>query len=316
MNTLRVVCLLCVNMALSQSAGAAWTWTRLDFPGATNTYAYGISGDTIVGTYVTPDAMHGFIYDGSTWVTVTHPQAEGRTVVSGISDDRIAGWFTPDPLHLQDSGFIYDGLTWASVGITGRTRALGIYMNKVVGYYDYRDPITRITKSSGFVYDGDTYTYVRYPNADITRANAMWEDTIVGQYVPDWGPGFVGYAFIYDGQTWATVAKEGASSTRLLGIEGSRMVGTWYGDNYSRTGFLLEGGTWTDFACPWSTQTEAYGISGDRIVGYYRDTDGNAHGYLLTIPEPTAAALLAVGGLALARRRRWRPHRMGKGGQP
>ncbi len=300
MNTLRIVCLLCVNVALSQSAGAAWTWTKLDFPGAEWTRASGISGDTIVGDYGDSNGSYGFIYDGNTWISLAHPEAPRDTAATGISDGRIVGYYSPD--NFQRYAFIYDGMTWTNVKVSGETRLLDVSGDKAVGYFDYNP--WGSSRYTGLLYDGQGWQPLDFPGSNYTAIWGIWEDTIVGVYDVAYPTHSPARGFIYDGQTWTTVARDGAETTRLLGIEGDRMVGTWYGDNYSRTGFLLDGETWTDFACPWSTQTEAYGISGDRIVGYYRDTDGNAHGYLLTIPEPTAAALLAIGGLALARRRR------------
>jgi hypothetical protein len=288
-------------------AHAAWTWTKLDYPGAIWTYPHGISGDTIVGNYEDDTGIHGFMYDGNTWISFTHPKG-WSTAATGISDGRVVG-FT-----LWTYAFIYDGLTWTDFAVTGLTRAHGIYKNKVVGYYDYNHVIYGPT-NSGFVYDGETVKNVRYPDAFSTMANAIWEDTIVGQYSPSGAPGEHGHGFIYDGQTWRTVAKGGALSTRLTGIDGDRMVGIWHAGGPS-VGFLLEEDTWTDIRCPWGVRTDVYGISGDRIVGYYRDAGGRDHGFLLTIPEPGTLALLAIGGIvASGRRRSPRTARMRKGGQ-
>ncbi len=307
MNIVRLLILPCLGFILAAPANAAWTWTKLDYPGAIWTRANGISGDTIVGDYEDSTGRHGFLYDGSIWISLTDPDAEyGITVPRGISENRVAGYYRPD--SFQEAGFIYDGFTWTNLQVTGITRVHGIYKNKVVGYYDYYDSYWDSPTNSGFVYDGGTFQNIRYPGAFSTQANAIWEDTIVGQYAGPILPASPGYAFIYDGQTWTTVAKEGAMSTRLTGIEGDRMVGAWYADR-AAVGFLLQGDTWVDFESPWGTRIEPSGISGNRIVGVYRGTDGNDHGFLLTIPEPTAAALLAIGGLALARRRRLRPGR-------
>jgi hypothetical protein len=133
MNEIRLLSLFCLGLVLVAPAHAAWKWTKLDYLGAIWTYPYGISGDTIVGSYTDDLGTHGFIYENAAWMSFRHPGAGGQ----------------------------------------------GLY-------------------------------------------------------------GSPGLGFVYDGQTWKTVVKEGAMSTRLLGIEGDRMVGTWHADGLSAVGFLLE----------------------------------------------------------------------------
>ena len=57
---------------------------------------------------------------------------------------------------------------------------------------------------------------------------------------------------------------------------------------------------------PDSIHTSARGIYGNTIVGEYADQNNIYHGFILTVPEPSALSLLAVGlgGLAILRRRR------------
>jgi hypothetical protein len=52
------------------------SWTTLDYPGANGTWAYGISGNSIVGFYTEGSYhQHGFLYDGTSWVTIDYPGA-------------------------------------------------------------------------------------------------------------------------------------------------------------------------------------------------------------------------------------------------
>ena len=64
-------------------------WTFLSCPGATETTAWGISGNRIVGSYSnTSNSLdhQGFIYDGTNWMTLNFPGA-GYTEISGIDGD-------------------------------------------------------------------------------------------------------------------------------------------------------------------------------------------------------------------------------------
>jgi hypothetical protein len=65
---------------------------------------------------------------------------------------------------------------------------------------------------------------------------------------------------------------------------------------------VYDGTTWTDLSCPCAIRTRALGVFDSRIVGYYRDADGQQHGFLLTTPEPTSLALLAVAASVAIRR--------------
>jgi uncharacterized membrane protein len=70
------------------------TWTTLNYPGASETTAYGISGSNIVGYYEYEDgSRHGFLYDGTTWRTLDYPGAF-NTYAYGISGNRIVGCFS------------------------------------------------------------------------------------------------------------------------------------------------------------------------------------------------------------------------------
>jgi hypothetical protein len=75
-------------------------WTTLDMPGAVFTYAYGIDGSNIVGTYWDDSGNHGFLYNGSEWTTFDMPGVVS-TYVRGIDGSHIVGYY--DDAH----GFIY-----------------------------------------------------------------------------------------------------------------------------------------------------------------------------------------------------------------
>ena len=73
MKRLITICLAVVFF--STGYATAGTWTTLDMPGASQTYASGIDGSNIVGYYVDAASGHGFLYNGSGWTTLDMPGA-------------------------------------------------------------------------------------------------------------------------------------------------------------------------------------------------------------------------------------------------
>lgn len=77
--------------------------SSISFPGSDSTVAMGISGNNIVGHYISGTEFHGFLYDGVTWTTLDFPGAR-LTRPWDIDGDKIVGWY-------QDSsgthGFVY-----------------------------------------------------------------------------------------------------------------------------------------------------------------------------------------------------------------
>src|SRR5262245_46746414 len=90
---------LSATLVFAAGAGTAYaiTYTTLDDPLSPNgTIAAGISGSNIVGWYFdTPGALHGFVYNGSTYTEINDPLAgNGGTNALGISGNNIVGTYT------------------------------------------------------------------------------------------------------------------------------------------------------------------------------------------------------------------------------
>ena len=120
------------------------TYTTLADPLGTKTYAYGISGNNIVGLYMDSSFNHyGFLYNigAGTYTTLADPLGVYGTVAQGISGNNIVGTYF-DSTGMAH-GFLYNGSTYTTVddplGVKG-TEVLGVDGNNVVGtYFDSSD---------------------------------------------------------------------------------------------------------------------------------------------------------------------------------
>jgi hypothetical protein len=113
----------------------------LDYPGAGigETYAQGISGDSVVGWYRgSSDPINGFIYNITTqsYTTLRCPEATGETIAQGISGNNIVGQYWDNS---GEHGFFYNGTNWTTLRYPGavNTYAYGISGNNIVGNYNY-----------------------------------------------------------------------------------------------------------------------------------------------------------------------------------
>jgi uncharacterized membrane protein len=122
------------------------TYTALNVPGATQTYAYGINNaGQIAGYYTTGSGTgsvsHGFIYDGSTYTTLDDPLAgPAGTFVYGINNaGQIVGSYN-DASGIGSHGFLYSvsGGTYTTLDDPAGTVTVATGINdlgQIVGYY-------------------------------------------------------------------------------------------------------------------------------------------------------------------------------------
>lgn len=123
----------------------------------TQSWATGISGTTVVGTYaIANNSYHGFVFDGSTYTTInaTFTGSVGPvigTVLQGMDGSKLVG-------------------TVLNTSVNGEPDA------------------------HGFIYDGNTFEIVDYPFAHGTFLTGESGDTVVGYYFPS--PNSVSHSFI------------------------------------------------------------------------------------------------------------------------
>ena len=80
-------------------------FTAIDYPGASETIIYGISGNNIVGTHIGSGGTKGFLYDGTNWTNLKYPDSSA-TKVMGIDGDNLVGYYADDSFDIH--GFIYN----------------------------------------------------------------------------------------------------------------------------------------------------------------------------------------------------------------
>ena len=195
-----------LSLALLGAAASvqAQTYTTLDNPAGTGgTYAYGISGNNIVGWYANSSGWQlGFLYNGSTYTTLT------------------------DPLSVQSTmhGPVPNG-----------NYAYGISGNNTVGLYYWNAPVNGVNGYSGFLYNGSTYTTLSDPLSISTSAQGIDGNNIVGYYQDS---SFNNYGFLYNGSTYTTVDDPlGVKGTEVLGVDGNNVVGTYFDSSDVSHGF-------------------------------------------------------------------------------
>jgi uncharacterized membrane protein len=178
MKSCKVILWLAVLLlAISPLTIAQGTYTQIDYPGAVQTYAYGIdtAGD-VVGSYVdTSNNVHGFFLSAGIFTTLDVPGATG-TAATGINDvGQIVGSTNTD-------SFLYDVATqtftqFSSSFANSSTFAFAINnAGTIVGYI-----IVNHTNGPiyGFELKGTKYAQVAFPKRQVTATylfsiNNLW----------------------------------------------------------------------------------------------------------------------------------------------
>ncbi len=295
--TLCLILVLCAQ----QWVGAQFIWQTLNAPVGVDTVLNGIDNGNIVGSYYDESGgnplVRSFLYTSNSWIYLDAPGAH-YTDAKDISGTKIVGAYRTGTYMVgmpEHHGFIYENGAWTTLSENG-AEAYGIDGNNIVG-----------SNGSSFLLSNGQYDFFNSPfntgpNSG-SGATGISGNKIVGY---TWGGNHDGY--IKDDSGFTQLKMPGAYETSPGDIDGNLIVGTIYMDNsyQSSKGFLYDGANWTVLEMPGAISTRANGIDGDTIVGEYRDANGLLNGFILTIPEPSAFSLLAVGlgGLVMMRRRR------------
>ena len=279
-----------------------FTYTTIDFPGATATAIGGINNSgQIVGGYELPDTTrHGFLDVGGSFTTIDNPNATSGSEATGINNvGQIVGAYN---LNTPEQGHIFEGahsflfnqgtMTFSPIddptaGVTSTTAIKINDSGEVVGLYRTNGA------GIGFLDVGGVFTDINFPGGVGTHANGINNaGEIVGQYKANG----LHHGFLDNAGTFTTIDVAGASETVATGINSSGDIVGLFAMNGSVLSFLRKGGSFSTIAFPGATDTEVYGINdqGD-LVGAYTDQSGALHGFeAAPVPEPGTFALIGA----------------------
>jgi uncharacterized membrane protein len=277
-----------IPLAIAASAFAQFTFTSIDFPGATFTTPFGINnhGD-IVGAYRIEPPRHALLIKAGQFIPLAPTTILGTNFsqardINDLGD--IVGQF------IGDDGFFHGFLLSKSVLTTldfpgaSQTSAFGINeFGTVVGSWDILDADGNLLEEHGFTWKNGAFTEVNFPgsvDSFVQGINAR------GDFVGGWDAGldspthgFVcsnGQCFSFD-VPFPEAAFTQADRINALG----HITGIYVDVDDVLHGFLAVGSSFTRLDFPDSTGTTCWGInSASQIVGVYDAPDGSVHGYL------------------------------------
>ncbi len=276
-----------VLATFTDATSPAGGFTTLNPPGAYQGKATptGVSGNNVVGVYWdASNIRHGFLYNGSTYTTLTPPGTAvegsgyqlGTTSAAGVSGNNVVGWYID--ANSQTHAYLYNGSTYTTLDPPGATSSLAVAVsgNNVVGVFTVAGGVT-----TGFLYNGSTYTTLTMPGGATTTPAAISGNDVVGSYTAGDNHGF-----LFDGTNYTTLDVPGGFHTTPTGVSGSIVVGEYYsGGSYHR--FSYDGSTYNTNIDPpfgqayyYPGETGTTVNDGSNIVGSFTAVLGANQGYL------------------------------------
>lgn len=310
------------------AAHAAYVFTEVVRPGAATTALWDVNnsglmvGYSLAGSGPT-DFASAFIYDGSSFTSLSGPAGAISSAALGISDSGVVvGSFSSSTttdaegnvLLGPSTGFIYQAGSYTTLTVAGATetvlRGISPDGRYVTGYYG-----TDTVAGVGFVYDllSAAFTTVSRPDSLFTIAQGVRNDGIVVGSDIIAGAPLTRPGFFYDVSTGTRTdaAIAGASRTALRSLADDGTLAGWFIDGAGQHGFVgsLADFEQIDFAGAIGTYVEGSNNAGTLVGGFITEDGRNGAFIASRVPEPGSAALLALGLFALAWTRRPRAAR-------
>jgi hypothetical protein len=281
-----IICLVAFSLLVSNvicsNSYAGYSYTSIDYPGASGTEALGINNDeTVVGSYIdTLSKTHGFIlkngsftainYPGSTWTKTTGINDSGTMVGSYKGAGVKKGVFS-----LTGSSFtpIYYPSSESTYVNSNAINDTGI----IAGGYGTQPP----DMDHCFIWNAGSFSSSFSYNGARTWANGINDSgTIVGGYFDNNG---YTQTFSWINSAFTLLGYPGARETEAMGISNSDNIVGYYVDNTNIThGFILISGIYTSIDFPGADETRAVSIIDNGIIVGVYSHNGTTHGFIAT----------------------------------
>jgi hypothetical protein len=264
----------------ANEGSVTYTFTTINFPGASDTFAYAINDSGAVVGYYTgagcSQASCGFIEVKGKFTTI-ECALENATDPFDISNKgEVVGTYS---YYGGVHGFIWEANSACAdvVDPSGSTSTEAWGVNdsaKIAGFYG---------TYGGFLDVNGTFTTVDCPGAAATLAYGIGDNgAIVGGYEETSGGAQNG--FVYNAGKCTTVDYPDATATSAKGINKSGQISGWYEDvSGAFNGFIKTGSTYQTLDYPDALGTLMFHLNDKgQVAGWYEDSSGAYHGVIAT----------------------------------
>ncbi|MGC2196634.1 MAG: hypothetical protein WA628_18315 [Terriglobales bacterium] len=280
--------LLLTVILAATAASAQFTYTSLDFPGATLTTARGINsrGDIVGSCRLTPP-RHAMLLRGGRFLPLAPSTLLGTDFSEAYkTNDRgdVVGSYAGDDNLFH--GFVLHKGVVTTLDFPGATQTYAFGINEsgaVVGEWDVLDAQGNLLAYHGYTWKDGTFSEVNFPGSADT---ALIGINAEGDYVGIWDSDITspnGHGFVCSKQTCASFDVPGATLTQADDInDRGQIVGAFIDTNSAAHGFLKVRDSFTVLDYPGAVTTVPWGINsrGDIVGNHFDSVAAAPRGFL------------------------------------